>query len=299
MKRVELTQKFFTIVDDEDYLYLKNYKWDVCRSKYSYYARTRIKDKNNKRNTILMHRMIMKAPKYMQVDHISGNGLNNLKNNLRLCTQTQNNGNTRLSRHNTSGIKGVHWNKKRQIWIAVLHKNNKPHYLGSFNDKFEAKKVYEKAAKEYFGEFAATIIRSNSYNVISRKLPPGIQKKDYNKGLCFINSCERNATSRGYCDKHYKRFIYNPSQKGKIKIIKGNKCIIKDCNRISQYKGYQDYCYIHYVKFIYRPKKRLGKIDKRFKDYNKGMCSDSGCNESAKTKGLCKKHYQKDIRLSK
>jgi hypothetical protein len=219
MKRIYLTQGFFTIVDDEDYDYLIKYKWDVQRSKKKSvcYARTRINDSTGKRITLLMHRIIMKAPINLQVDHISGNGLNNLRGNLRLCTQTQNNGNTRIYRHNTSGIKGVSWNKSRKKWIAQIYKKNKPVYLGGFDCPLIAKLVYEKEAKEYFGEFASTIKNDKIYDIIPKKKFPGGNRKSYNIGLCNEVNCMRQANSLGFCKSHYKKNILRPRIK-KLKL---------------------------------------------------------------------------------
>jgi hypothetical protein len=91
-----------------------------------------------------------------QVDHIDCDKANNRIANLRDATQTQNMGNTRLYKTNTSGFKGVCWSCKRKKWVAGITINYKKILLGFYKTKEEAALAYEKAAKEYHGEFART-----------------------------------------------------------------------------------------------------------------------------------------------
>lgn len=74
--------------------------------------------------------------------------------NLRLATRLQNSANCRLSKRNTSGVKGVSWRERDKVWAARIRKNYKLIHLGSFASKDEARKAYYKASKCYFGEFA-------------------------------------------------------------------------------------------------------------------------------------------------
>ncbi len=101
-----------------------------------------------------MHRMITNAIQGVDVDHIDGDGLNNQRQNLRLCTRAQNLMNRGLNRANKSGYKGVIWCKGK--WMAYIVKDRKQVYLGRFTEKLQAYKVYCKAAKELHGEFAHT-----------------------------------------------------------------------------------------------------------------------------------------------
>lgn len=88
------------------------------------------------------------------VDHVDGNKLNNSRANLRICTSSQNGMNRRRSGANTSGYKGVFWNKKDSKWEAQIKMNKVKHFLGYFDDPKEAHAAYCKAATELFGEFA-------------------------------------------------------------------------------------------------------------------------------------------------
>lgn len=115
---------------------------------------------NKKAQVEYLHRVIMARKlgrplvKGELVDHINGNGLDNRRENLRLATTSQNNQNSRLPRTNTSGYKGVYWEKKRAKWHAQITINNICIFLGRFEDKEIAYQAYCEAAIKYHGEFA-------------------------------------------------------------------------------------------------------------------------------------------------
>jgi hypothetical protein len=142
MKIIKLTQGQFSQVDDEDYEFLNQFKWQAYKAPNTYYAMRESKGK-----TIRMHRIIMKTPSNLMVDHIDHNGLNNQKINLRNCNASQNQCNKKPI--GSSIYLGVN------ICIrATIRINNKNVNLGSFKTEIEAAKAYDKAAKENFGEFA-------------------------------------------------------------------------------------------------------------------------------------------------
>jgi len=106
-----------------------------------------------KKCTQSLHRFILDVTDpAIQVDHRDHDGLNCTNDNLRIATKCQNQWNQRLNRLNTSGYKGVSWNKKH--WIATITINSKATYLGGFASKEAAARAYDAAAREYFGEFA-------------------------------------------------------------------------------------------------------------------------------------------------
>ena len=147
-KLIPLTQCQFAIVDADDYDELKQYTWCAVKIPRTYYAARRSWRKN-----IRMHRLIMNAPKGLFVDHINHDGLDNRKNNLRLCTQRQNNQNQR-PRGKTSKYKGVYWNKRAKKFMASICIDGKKKSLGYFDSEIVAAKAYDKAAKIVFGEYA-------------------------------------------------------------------------------------------------------------------------------------------------
>ena len=89
-----------------------------------------------------------------QVDHINRNTLVNRWANLREATHAQNMANKGLSRHNTSGMKGVRWNKYMRRWHAQIEINGKGRSLGGYNTAEAAQAAYMAAAREHYGEFA-------------------------------------------------------------------------------------------------------------------------------------------------
>ena len=158
-KLLPLSQNKFAIVDAADYNRLNKYKWCLSKIPRTNYALTRIKarrvkGKLTKRKAMLMHRFILNAPRHLVVDHKNHNGLDNRKQNLRLCTRAENNRNRRTFRKGTSKYKGVSWDKKRKLFLAAIRCNGKYYNLGRFKSEIEAAKAYDKKARELFGEFA-------------------------------------------------------------------------------------------------------------------------------------------------
>jgi hypothetical protein len=108
---------------------------------------------------VLVHRLIhvaMGLDPNLQTDHKNQNKLDCRRENLREATQTQNKANSRTYKNNTSGFKGVSFHKRQKKYNARLRINKEVVHLGCFLDPVDAAKAYDKAAVEYFGEFAFT-----------------------------------------------------------------------------------------------------------------------------------------------
>lgn len=89
-----------------------------------------------------------------QIDHKDGNPSNNCWLNLREATNGQNKANSLKNSNNTSGLKGVSWNKFHKKWYAYIGLNGRKESLGYYQTKEEAHSAYLAAAKANFGEFA-------------------------------------------------------------------------------------------------------------------------------------------------
>lgn len=150
MKTIELTKGKSATVDDIDYDTLSKYSWytNIC----GYAVRNSYAD--GKHSTIIMHRVVMDATKGLEVDHINGDKLDNRRDNLRICTRSENQCNVGKRTHNTSGFKGVNWYPKYQKFRAYIGVNSKWKHLGYYTTAEEASAVYQSAAKLLHGTFA-------------------------------------------------------------------------------------------------------------------------------------------------
>ena len=88
------------------------------------------------------------------IDHLDGNPHNNKFQNLRLATSRQNQCNQKRRIDNTSGLKGVTWDKSRNKWSARIQVKGKYIFLGRHKTKEEAYAAYCEAARKLHGEFA-------------------------------------------------------------------------------------------------------------------------------------------------
>jgi len=145
MCEIPLTQGKVALVDDEDYAYLSQFKWQTRKAKNGWYARRWTSAKLGKRCIVGMHTEVMRCAPSTLVDHEDGDGLNNQRANLRFATTAQNALNQPA--RSRSGYKGVRWAQDTGKWRAVIS-------LGSFATPEEAARVYDAAALIHHGEFA-------------------------------------------------------------------------------------------------------------------------------------------------
>lgn len=138
MKRIKLGNKdLYTLVDDNDYEWLKEYKW-CCQNGYAYSAKLG-----------KMHDAIMNTPNGYLIDHENLNKLDNQKSNLRIATKSENRGNKKYKNTNPTGYTGVAQRPSGKFAARVGYE-----LLGTFDTAEQAAKAYNKAAKKKWGIFA-------------------------------------------------------------------------------------------------------------------------------------------------
>lgn len=147
MKEIQLTKGQVTFVDDEDFEYLNQFKWRSMNGRNTNYAvRFSYHFGNGKAECIMMHRLIMQAPKGLVVDHINHNGLDNCKENLRVVTVS-------INSHNRQNIIGAYKTNRpgniKQRYRSHIKVNGKYMHLGTFDTFEEARKAYINAKLDY------------------------------------------------------------------------------------------------------------------------------------------------------
>ena len=145
------------IIDTKDVKKIKKFKWCIGSAGY-------VETKTGGIPAKLSHIVLGVTPNMKKIpDHKDRNKLNNRKENLRICTQSQNTMNRPKQINNTSGFKGV--SAKGKGWMARINVRGKCFYLGTFKDKIDSAMAYNEAAIKYHGEFAyINTINNNAQN---------------------------------------------------------------------------------------------------------------------------------------
>lgn len=149
-KNISLTQGKVAIVDDADYEELVKHNWYFDGR----YAVRWAKRHFYRREKIMLHRAILNPNDDVDIDHINGDTLDNRRENLRICSHAENMHNMKKHADNTSGYKGVTWDKRTRKWQAQIQVSGRKVFIGRFSDKVEAAVAYDEKAREIFGIYA-------------------------------------------------------------------------------------------------------------------------------------------------
>lgn len=138
-------EKFY--FDLEDYDKIKEYCWRIDKDGF---VVTTIAGTNGK--SISLHRILF--PDSIYVDHKEHNRFDNRKEKLRKVSPSQNGMNKSVRSNNTSGVPGVHFDKRINKWIARIQVDGKRITLGRFDTFEKAVKARKEAEEKYFGEYS-------------------------------------------------------------------------------------------------------------------------------------------------
>jgi len=138
------------LIDDEDYCKVSSYRWNVFQKKagHAAYVKTRAG-----KQTLLLHRLLIQAPKGTIVDHINGNGLDNRKCNLQLVDSTLSSHRRKKQKGCSSKYIGVSRHSASE-WIAYIRIKRRNTRLGKFQNELAAAAAYNSKAFELYGNNA-------------------------------------------------------------------------------------------------------------------------------------------------
>lgn len=155
---IPLTQGQNAIVDVEDFEWLSQWNWYASYNKTakSFYAQRA--DRSSTQVLIVsMHREILGCETGEEGDHRNHQTLDNRRKNLRHCTRSQNQCNTRLRSDSTSRVKGICFDRANGKWVAYVQAKGHRKYYKRFDTFEQAVLAREAHAKILHGEFKQSI----------------------------------------------------------------------------------------------------------------------------------------------
>jgi hypothetical protein len=156
-RRIPLLGGLFATIDEQDYPLVSAYAWHALSRKHTTYAIANTwNGQRATQRTIFMHRLILGAKPGESCDHIDCNGLNNIRNNLRLATRSQNGANRRIFKgRKFKGVRRIPGGiNARKVWQAVIRVRGQLMSCGLYETPEQAAAAYDHAAVRHFGPFA-------------------------------------------------------------------------------------------------------------------------------------------------
>lgn len=151
---IPLTRGKVTVIDFEDFEKVRGLNWHALKVDRRWYAARTIK-RIGKSKKVLLHREILN-PNPFQTDHIDGDGLNNVRLNLRQSTHQENGRAFQRKKEGASSrFRGVSWIGGKKKWLAQTRNEGKRIYLGYHTTEKEAALAHDEYVIKHFGEFAS------------------------------------------------------------------------------------------------------------------------------------------------
>lgn len=104
------------------------------------YKIIRFKDKPYKAHRLIWCFVFGEFPPYpeFEIDHVNGDRADNRIQNLRKCTKSMNQRNGSMHVNNKSGVNGVHWVVRDNVWRATIVAGGTRKFIGNFKSLNEA-----------------------------------------------------------------------------------------------------------------------------------------------------------------
>lgn len=150
IKYIPLTGGLFAAVDELDFERASLVTWTLHKTHSGVYVRCFSGENRGK----YLHHFILPPGPGQEVDHRDRNGLNNTRENLRICSGSQNMMNRAKEKGCSSIYKGVYWDRARGKWSARAGTRKNLICCGRFEYETEAALAYDRVAKYQYGEFA-------------------------------------------------------------------------------------------------------------------------------------------------
>jgi hypothetical protein len=155
MKEIVLTQGQVALVDDADFDLVSQLHWIAAYAPNvkGFYAVAHMpKDWHWPTKMVRMSRFILGAHQFQQVDHVNHDTLDNRRENLRLCSNSQNAMSRIGGRKNRYGCRGIVFNGCG--WGAQIYLMKNRIWLGTFPIREDAIQARKDAESVIFGEFS-------------------------------------------------------------------------------------------------------------------------------------------------
>jgi hypothetical protein len=238
IKLIPLTQGYVARVSAIDYDDISKWTWvpfKSTRGRKIVYAQRWGRGKGRKR--IFMHKQIF--PQWKEIDHEDGDGLNNVRENLRDCLHSENSANRGENSNNTSGYKGVFFHSRDNYWFSGIGINGIQTWLGRSETPIEAARKYDRAALSAFGEFAvlnfpATDYADNNLGQMAPKYGKSFRNTSGYKGVSWSEKSKKWQSEGRHEGQRFYLGMFVGTEDGKIEAARAyDRWVIEHCDSLA------------------------------------------------------------------